>query len=98
DDCCTGPAIQDFWMLFSDSERSDEGANELQTLLEGYTELRDFDEVEMELVSPLRGLRILYYAAWIARRWEDPSFPKLFPQFVEYNYWASETEALERIA
>ena len=52
----------------------------------------------MSLIPALRGLRIFTYAAWIARRWDDPSFPKLFPEFNSYTYWAEETEALEAIA
>ncbi len=98
DDCCTGPAIQDFWMLLSEAETSEIGVRELNMLLEGYTELRHFNDRELQLIPLLRGLRILYYAAWIARRWEDPSFPQIFPQFLEYDYWSNEATALERIA
>jgi len=98
DDSCMGPPVQDFWMLLADSEETDAGKAELDALLEGYDEFRHFDEADLALIPGLRGLRIIHYAAWIARRWEDPSFPRLFPQFTEYNYWASETEALERLA
>jgi len=84
-------------MLLSASEESDEGAEELGQLLTGYTEFRHFDESVLALIPALRGLRIIHYAGWIARRWEDPSFPKLFPQFEDYNFWASETEALEKL-
>jgi Ser/Thr protein kinase RdoA (MazF antagonist) len=96
DDFGNGPVAQDFWMLFS----SDESSNslELEAALEGYEELRSFPLAQRKLFSPLRGLRIIHYAAWIARRWQDPYFPKLFPQFKDYIYWAEETEALERIA
>ncbi len=98
DDCCTGPAIQDFWMLLSEPESSEIGKQELDLLLSGYEELRHMDDDEIRMIPLLRGLRILYYAAWIARRWEDPSFPQLFPQFLEYDYWANEAKALELIA
>jgi Ser/Thr protein kinase RdoA (MazF antagonist) len=96
DDCVMGPAIQDFWMLLSGDE--DETRAEVSSLIAGYEEFREFDDSQVQLIPGLRGLRIVHYAAWIARRWEDPSFPRLFPQFLEYNYWATETEALERIA
>ncbi len=92
DDCMMGPAVQDFWMLFQD--QTDE---EQQKILQGYTELRSFDEKEWRLVPLLRSLRIISYSAWIARRWSDPSFPKLFPNFQSYTFWAEETEALERL-
>jgi len=93
DDAINGPAVQDFWMLLSG-----DGDSELDQLLSGYTELRDFDESELDLIPALRGLRIFSYAAWIANRWEDPSFPRLFPTFNSYVYWAEEVEALEKVA
>lgn len=96
DDFCTGPAAQDFWMLLSgDPQTSDE---EQAALLTGYEELRHFPQEQKRLFTPLRGLRIIHYAAWIARRWTDPSFPHLFPDYETYSYWAEETEALEKIA
>jgi Ser/Thr protein kinase RdoA (MazF antagonist) len=96
DDCVMGPEIQDFWMLLSGDE--EETREELSLLIEGYEEFREFNDEQLLLIPGLRGLRIIHYAAWIAKRWEDPSFPRLFPQFREYNYWATETEALERIS
>lgn len=98
DDFCMGHPIQDFWMLLSNDEVTDEGAEELNVIIDSYSELRNFDENATQLLPALRGLRIIHYAAWIARRWEDPTFPKLFPQFLDFNYWATETEALEKLA
>lgn len=95
DDFCMGPVAQDFWMLLSGEE---EREAELEALLSGYEELRHFPKTQLNLLRPLQGLRIIYYAAWIAKRWSDPSFPKLFPDYESYTYWAEETEALERIA
>ncbi|MCB0379004.1 MAG: serine/threonine protein kinase [Bdellovibrionales bacterium] len=96
DDFVNGPVVQDFWMLFSgDDEQGDE---ELESFLSGYESLRLFDESQLEWMHALRGLRIVYYANWIARRWRDPSFPKMFPDFRDYTYWAEEVEALERLA
>lgn len=94
DDSVMGPPAQDLWMLFS----GDDMQGEYEAILSGYEELRSFDRSQEKLFAPLRGLRILHYAGWIARRWSDPSFPKLFPHFNTYNYWAEEAEALERIA
>lgn len=94
DDFMVGPAIQDFWMLLSGENQT----AELDCLRTGYEELREFPDGEIELIPLLRGLRIMSYAAWIARRWEDPVFPQLFPQFRDYVYWAEEVEALEKIA
>lgn len=95
DDFCNGPVAQDLWMLTAGD--LDEQKVNLEAILKGYEELREFDHNEIELFEPLRGLRLLHYSAWIARRWEDPSFPKLFPNFNTYNYWSEELEALEKI-
>lgn len=95
DDFGFGPVVQDLWMLFRNDE--DDVDEEIDAFLQGYTELRDFDEDELRLMEPMRGLRILHYAAWIARRWTDPSFPQLFPQFGTDGYWFEEMQALERI-
>lgn len=95
DDFGMGPVAQDLWMLFRHGD--EDFGDEIDAFLSGYTELRDLDEHQLELMTPLRGLRILHYAAWIARRWEDPSFPQIFPQYGTDGYWFEEIQALERI-
>ncbi len=94
DDFSNGPEIQDFWMLLG----GDLDNEERDAFVSGYEELREFPYWQTELIEPLRALRIINYAAWIAKRWEDPSFPRLFPEFNSYRYWAEEVEALERIS
>lgn len=86
DDCRTGPAVQDLWMLFN-GDRSDQQL-QLETLLEGYEMFHDFDDQELVLIESLRTLRMMHYAAWIAKRWEDPAFPPAFPWFNTERYWA----------
>lgn len=95
DDFGMGPLAQDLWMLFRHDE--DDFGDEISAFLAGYTELRDFDEDELRLMEPLRGLRIIHYAAWIARRWTDPSFPQIFPTFGTPAYWFEELQALEKV-
>jgi Ser/Thr protein kinase RdoA (MazF antagonist) len=85
DDCLTGPAVQDLWMLLSGSE--EDVSRQLGDLLEGYGKFADFDTRELLLVEPLRTLRMMHYAAWLARRWDDPAFPRAFPWFEEPRYW-----------
>ena len=85
DDCMTGPAVQDLWMLVSG--RPDEMRSQLEDFLEGYQDFADFDWHELRLVEPLRTLRMLHYAGWLARRWDDPAFPRAFPWFEEPKYW-----------
>ena len=79
DDCLTGPAIQDLWMLLAGSPQ--EMRTELRDLLTGYEQFLPFDRREIALMEPLRALRMIHYSAWLARRWHDPAFPQAFPWF-----------------
>lgn len=85
DDARSGPAVQDLWMLLAGDRR--ERTLALSDLLEGYCQFRDFDPRELRLIEPLRTLRLMHYAAWIARRWTDPAFPRAFPWFGTPAYW-----------
>ena len=40
------------------------------------------------LVEALRTMRLIHYAAWLARRWSDPAFPLNFPWFNSLRYWS----------
>ncbi|MEO5353596.1 MAG: serine/threonine protein kinase [Magnetococcus sp. XQGC-1] len=93
DDTCLGPAIQDFWMSLS-GERTDQAA-QLSHLLKGYRMFFDFNRAELTLIEPLRTLRMLHHAAWIARRWEDPAFPRAFPWFNGPRYWEEHLQSLQ---
>ncbi len=85
DDCRTGPAIQDIWMLLSGDLL--EQQQQLNHVLEGYFEFAELSSAELQLVEPLRCLRLMHYASWLARRWSDPAFPLNFPWFNTTNYW-----------
>jgi Ser/Thr protein kinase RdoA (MazF antagonist) len=93
DDCVTGPAIQDLWMLIAGSR--DEMAAQLADVLEGYEQFLPFSRRELALIEPLRALRMIHYSAWIMRRWHDPAFPRAFPWFAEPRYWEGHYRALE---
>lgn len=85
DDARTAPAVQDIWMLIS-GDRADR-TRSLHTILDGYTQFRDFDPRELHLVEALRTLRLMHYYAWIARRWTDPAFPGFFSWFNTQRCW-----------
>jgi len=85
DDCMMGPAIQDLWMLLSGSKA--EMDLQIDHILRGYRQFHDFNINELCLIESLRTLRQLNYAAWLARRWEDPTFPLNFPWFGTPIYW-----------
>lgn len=85
DDMVIGPAVQDIWLLVPG--RDEESKRRLEKLLEGYLEFREFDRQTLRLIEPLRALRMIHFAAWIARRWEDPSFKRVFVNFGSDQYW-----------
>ncbi|MBE0501036.1 MAG: serine/threonine protein kinase [Desulfuromonadales bacterium] len=97
DDARTAPAIQDLWMMLSgDRERQ---TLQLAEIVDGYNEFFHFDRRELVLIEPLRSLRILHHTAWLARRWDDPTFPHHFPWFNTPRYWGEHILALrEQIA
>lgn len=93
DDCLTGPAAQDLWMLLSGSRA--EMTVQVRDLLEGYEQFTEFDRSELALIEPLRALRMIHYSAWLARRWRDPAFPRAFPWFAESRYWENHVVELQ---
>ncbi|HYA65990.1 MAG TPA: serine/threonine protein kinase [Burkholderiaceae bacterium] len=97
DDSCMAPAVQDLWMLLSGD--STEMARQLRDVLRGYELFAPFDRGELLLIEALRTVRLIHYAAWIARRWRDPAFPAAFPWFGEPHYWEARIlELREQIA
>ncbi|WP_127959877.1 serine/threonine protein kinase [Serratia microhaemolytica] len=91
DDARNGPAVQDLWMLLHGEQH--EQRMQLDILLEGYSEFASFDPAELALIEPLRAMRMVHYLAWVARRWQDPAFPRSFPWMVESDFWLSQTAA-----
>jgi Ser/Thr protein kinase RdoA (MazF antagonist) len=85
DDARMAPAIQDIWMLLS-GDRAQQML-QLAEIVEAYNEFHEFDPRELHIAESLRTLRILYYSAWLARRWDDPAFPHSFPWFNTQRYW-----------
>lgn len=72
--------------MFLSGDR-EEQTPQLEALLEGYQSFRRFDARELNLIEALRSLRIMHYAAWLARRWDDPAFKVAFPWFDSRRYW-----------
>lgn len=95
DDMLVGPAVQDLWMLIVG--RDEHALAQREVFLKGYRQFRPFQDRWLNLIEPLRGLRIVHYSAWIARRWKDPAFPSAFPHFGSERYWQQETMELENL-
>jgi Ser/Thr protein kinase RdoA (MazF antagonist) len=86
DDCCTAPAVQDLWMFLSGERHYRQ--LQMSELVEGYSEFCDFDPRQLRWIEALRTMRLAHYAAWLARRWSDPAFPRSFTWFNTERYWA----------
>lgn len=88
DDCRTGPAIQDMWMMLAGDYQA--RLSQLSELIDGYQEFHDFAPRELALIESLRSLRLIHHSAWIARRWDDPAFALAFPWFAQERYWGDQ--------
>jgi len=85
DDSRMAPAVQDLWLLLPGDRAG--ASRALADLLAGYEDFCEFEPRELHLVEALRTLRLIHYAAWLARRWDDPAFPAAFPWFNTHRYW-----------
>ncbi|MEP0354703.1 MAG: serine/threonine protein kinase [Paraglaciecola sp.] len=93
DDCRSGPAIQDLWMMLSGDRQQQ--FIQMDTLIAAYEEFCDFDSSQLLLIEPLRAMRMIHYMAWLSNRWNDPAFPQAFPWFAEGRYWEQQILALK---
>ena len=93
DDMVMGPPVQDIWLMLPG--RDEYAQRKLQLVLSAYDTMRPFDRSTLRLIEPLRALRFVHFAAWIGRRWEDPSFPRAFPQFGNPRWWHEQLRDLE---
>ena len=96
DDCRSGPAIQDLWMLLS----GDRGQmnSQIGAILDGYQDFCEFDTRELALIEALRSLRMIHYSGWLAKRWSDPAFKINFPWFNSQRYWEEQILGLKEQA
>jgi len=92
DDFTMGPAVQDLWLVAPG--RDAEARGQRAVMVEAYETLRAFDHRSLALIEPLRALRLLRYAGWIGARYDDPSFQRAFPDFLEESFWRREVAVL----
>lgn len=85
DDMVVAPPVQDLWMLLNGSAADQHAQRE--ALFEGYTTFRPFDMRALRLAEPLRTLRLIRHAAWLATRHDEPAFQRAFPYFTQARYW-----------
>jgi len=85
DDARMAPAVQDLWMFLAGND--EQAGAMLDVLLKGYASFMDFNAAELRLIEPLRTLRMMHHADWLAKRRDDPVFRDAFPWFNTHRYW-----------
>lgn len=93
DDMAMGPAVQDLWLALPGRDRDSERLH--AAFLAGYRRFRVFEDAWLAAIEPLRGLRLVHYAVWLARRADDPAFQRAWPDFGTADWWDQETQDLE---
>jgi len=58
-----------------------------ERFLDAYKEMTRKTFIRSDLTEALRTMRMVHFNAWIAKRWDDHSFQRTFPQFPSSNYW-----------
>ncbi len=94
DDMMVGPPIQDMWLLLPD--RADKCRHELDQLLTGYEQFREFESHTLRLIEPLRAMRIIYFLAWCSRQTNDFKFRSLYPEWGSDAFWQREIKDLNQ--
>jgi Ser/Thr protein kinase RdoA (MazF antagonist) len=92
DDMMIGPPVHDLWMLLPD--HAGRSRREINFLLEGYEQFREFQHSSLQLIEPLRFMRIIYFLAWTARQVNDYAFRSNHPDWGSENFWLHELSDL----
>lgn len=92
DDMCSGPPVQDLWMLLPGTVA--DCPRELEHLLYGYRQFRHFDVRDLDLVEPLRAMRFVHFTAWCALQQHDGGTHRLAEDFGRDGWWRDELSSL----
>lgn len=95
DDSLMGPCVQDLWLLTPG--RDEDSLRRQERLMEGYETMRPFDRGWLRLREPLRALRMVHFTTWIAKRYEDPAFKRVFVDYGSERYWREQLVALQEV-
>ena len=67
---------------------------QMDRLVRSYEMMREFDWESLDLIEGLRFLRMVHFHGWIAKRNQDPSFQRAFPDFGTDSYWQQQIQDL----
>ncbi|HDP23818.1 MAG TPA: serine/threonine protein kinase [Deltaproteobacteria bacterium] len=88
DDMMYGPPAHDLWLLLPD--HAGRSRREIDHILAGYDQFREFDYPSLRLIECLRFMRIIYYLAWCARQAGDYDFRTNHPDWGSDFFWQRE--------
>jgi Ser/Thr protein kinase RdoA (MazF antagonist) len=94
DDMLIAPPIQDLWLLLPDYAKNSQ--RELNLLLSGYEQFRDFDYQTCRLIEPLRAMRLIYFLSWCGMQENDNHFLTQYPDWGTDAFWRREIMDLEK--
>lgn len=95
DDSLQGPCMQDLWLLTPG--RDEDSMRRQERIIQGYETMRSFDRSSIRLREPLRALRMIHFTTWIAKRFEDPAFKRVFVDYGSERYWREQLVALQEV-
>ena len=90
DDMMLGPAVQDLWLLLPDHAWA--AKREIAEIVEGYEQFANFPYQTLNLIEPLRLMRIICYLAWSALQRDDHRFRRTNPDWGTKAFWIREIE------
>ncbi|MFA7231589.1 MAG: phosphotransferase, partial [Victivallaceae bacterium] len=93
DDMMTGPPVQDLWLLLP--EHIQNSRREFALIVDGYSCIREFDCNTINLIEPLRAMRIIYFLDWCSRQIDDYKFRHNFPDWGTDSFWRREIADLQ---
>ena len=94
DDSLSGPVEQDLWLMVPGVDEEDIILN--KAFVETYTEYTQRSvQLNRKVVESLRTLRMVRFVGWIAKRYEDPFFVKMFPHFLSDGFWEQQVLGLK---
>jgi Ser/Thr protein kinase RdoA (MazF antagonist) len=85
DDALTGPIEQDLWPLVPGNDSY--SLQDKDYFLGAYKEMTRKDHINTQYTETFRTMRLIHFNTWIAKRWQDHAFQRMFPQFISENYW-----------
>jgi len=105
DDFAMAPAVQDLSTLHSGILTPWGNPREDPTLvdrlrpyfLEGYREVRELPEAHIRPLKHLRGLRTIWFDAWIQSRLHDPNFLEYIKDDLTRKAWMKRIQGFERL-